>query len=67
MALNCRLDHSEGKGDEEAEDEPDVDHLGVRGGRQLLDLAREDGRHHQHDGQIHRETCLEIKSTFSCL
>ena len=46
VALDCRLDHSEGEGDEEAEDEPDVDHLGVRGGGQLLDFAREDGRHH---------------------
>ena len=46
VALDCRLDQGEGKGDEEAEDEPDVDHLGVRGGGQLLDFAREDGRHH---------------------
>ena len=54
------LDQGEGKGDEEAEDQPDVDHLGVRGRRQLLDLAREDGRHHQHDGQVHREARLKV-------
>ena len=41
------------EGDNQAEDKPDVNHLHVRGGRQLLYLAGEDGGHHQHDGQIH--------------
>ena len=60
VALDGSLDQGESKGDEEAEDQPDVDHLGVRGWRQLLDLAREDGRHHQHDGQVHREARLKV-------
>ena len=37
------------------EDQPDVDHLGLRHWSQLLDLTCEDGRQHQHDGQVHRE------------
>ena len=41
------------EGDDQTEDQPDVDHLHVRGGGQLLDLAGEDGGHHQHDGQVH--------------
>ena len=40
------------EGDNQAEDQPDVDHLHVRGWGQLLYLAGEDGRHHQHDGQV---------------
>ena len=52
MPLNSCLGKHEGEGDEEAEDEPHVDHLRVRRWRQLRYLAREDGRHHQHDGQI---------------
>ena len=43
------------EGDYEAKDQPDVDHLHVRGGGQLLDLAGEDGGHHQHDGQVHSD------------
>ena len=39
--------------DNQAEDQPDVDHLHVRGGGQLLYLACEDGGHHQHYGQVH--------------
>ena len=42
-----------------AEDEPDVDHLDVRGGGQALHLADEDGGHHQHGGQIHAQGCLK--------
>ena len=41
------------EGDNQAEDQPDVDHLHVRGGGQLLYLAGEDGGHHQHDSQVH--------------
>ena len=52
-----RLDHGPedhlGEGDHQAEDQPQVDHLHVRGGGQLLYLAREDGGHHQHDGQVY--------------
>ena len=42
-----------------AEDEPVVDHLGVGGERELLHDADEDGRHHQHVGQVHREGGLK--------
>ena len=47
------------KGDHLAEDEPDVDHLDVRGGGQTLHLADEDGGHHQHSGQVHAQGCLK--------
>ena len=39
----------------QTEDEPDVNHLCVRSGGQLLYLAGEDGGHHQHDGQVHSD------------
>jgi len=42
-----------------AKDQPDVDHLDVRGGGQALHLADEDGGHHQHSGQVHAQRCLE--------
>merc|ERR1719209_1822822 len=42
-----------------AEDEPDVNHLDVRGGGQALHLADEDGSHHQHGGQVHAQGCLK--------
>ena len=35
------------------EDEPDVNHLDVRGGGQALHLADEGGGHHQYGGQVH--------------
>ena len=38
------------KGNQLAEDEPDVNHLDVRGGGQALHLADEDRGHHQHGG-----------------
>ena len=60
VAFDGSLDQGEGKGDEEAEDKPDVDHLGVRRWWKLLDLAGEDGRHHQHDGQVHSEARLKV-------
>ena len=60
MALNCRLDQGEGKRDEEAEDEPDVDHLGVRCWWKLLYLACEDGCHNQHYSQVHCEARLKV-------
>ena len=41
------------EGNHLAEDEPQVDHLDVRGGGQALHLADEDGGHHQHGGQVH--------------
>ena len=41
------------EGNNQAEDQPNIDHLHVRGGGQLLNLAGEDGGHHQHDGQVH--------------
>ena len=42
-----------------AEDQPDVNHLDVRGGGQALHLADEDGGHHQHCGQVHTQGCLK--------
>ena len=47
------------EGDDQTEDQPDVDHLHVRGGGQLLYLAGEDGGHHQHDGQVHSDGITE--------
>ena len=41
------------EGDHQTADQPDIDHLHVRGGGQLLYLAGEDGGHHQHDGQVY--------------
>ena len=41
------------------ENQPDVDHLDVRGGGQALHLADEDGRHHQHRCQVHTQGCLK--------
>ena len=51
--LNCSSEDDFKEGDNQAEDQPDVDHFHVRGGGQLLYLAGEDGGHHQHDGQVH--------------
>ena len=51
--LNSCSDDNFEKGDNQGEDQPDIDHLHVRGGGQFLYLAREDGGHHQHDGQVH--------------
>ena len=51
--LDCSSQDDLKEGDNQAEDQPDVDHLHVRGGGQLLYLAGEDGGHHQHDGQVH--------------
>ena len=45
-------EHHLNKWNQLAEDEPVVDHLGGRGGGQALHLADEDGRHHQHGGQV---------------
>ena len=47
------------EGDDQTEDQPDVDHLHVRGGGQLLYLAGEDRGHHQHDGQVHSDGITE--------
>ena len=51
--------------DELAEDEPEVDHLGVGGEGQLLHHACEDCRHHQHVGQVHRKSCVISVIAFS--
>merc|ERR1712004_892979 len=51
--------HHLGKGNQLAENEPDVDHLDVRGGGQALHLADEDGGHHQHGGQVHTQGCFK--------
>ena len=42
-----------------AKDQPDVNHLDVRGGGKALHLADEDGGHHQHGGQVHTQGCLK--------
>ena len=47
------------EGNELAEDKPEVDHLGVGGEGQLLHHAGEDGRHHQHVGQVHTQGGLK--------
>ena len=47
------------KGNHLAEDEPDVDHLDVRGGGQALHFADEDSRHHQHGRQVHTQGRLK--------
>ena len=43
-----------------AEDQPNVDHLDIGGERQLLNHAGEDGRHHQHVGQVDSQGSLEV-------
>ena len=48
------------KGTIVTENEPDVNHIRVRRGRELLYLAREYGGHDQHDGQVHCEACLKV-------
>ena len=60
VVFDCRLDKREGKWDKQAEDQPDIEHLHVRRGRQLGNLGREDGGHHQHDGQVHCEARLKV-------
>ena len=52
QTLNCSSEDDLKEGDNQAEDQPDVNHLHVRGGGQLLYLAGEDGGHHQHNGQV---------------
>ena len=47
VAMYCLLNQSEGKRVKETDDQPDIKHLGVRGGGQLLHLARQDRGHHQ--------------------
>ena len=47
------------EGNKLAEYQPDVDHLGVGGEGQLLHHTDEDGRHHQHVGQVHCEGSLK--------
>ena len=42
-----------------AEDQPEVDHLGVGGEGQLLHDADEDGRHDQHRRQVHAQAGLK--------
>ena len=47
------------KWDELAEDEPQVNHLGIGGEGQLLHHTREDRRHHQHVCQVHCQGSLK--------
>ena len=53
QTLDCCSQDDLKEGDHQTGDQPDVDHLHVRCGGQLLYLAGEDGCHHQHDGQVH--------------
>ena len=55
VVLHCGEEDDLSKGNHLAENEPDVDHLDVRGGGQTLHLA--DG-HHQHCCQ---EICSEVQ------
>ena len=48
------------EGNQLAEDEPVVDHLGGGGGGQALHLADEDRRHHQHGCEVDAQGCLEV-------
>ena len=57
MVVHESLDHLN-EGDQLAKYQPEVDHLGVGGERQLLHHACEDCRHHQHVGQVHRKSCF---------
>ena len=44
-----------------AQDQPDINHLDVRGGGKALHLADEDGSHHQHGGQVHAKRAASKK------
>ena len=57
--LHGSEEHHLGKGNQLAEDEPVVDHLGGRGGGQALHLADEDRCRHQHGGEVDAEGCLK--------
>ena len=48
-----------GKGNHLTKDEPDINHLDIRGGGQALHFADEDGGHHQHGGQVHTQGRLK--------
>ena len=47
------------EGDQLAEDQPVVDHLGIRCDWQFLHNADEDGCHHKHVGKVHSQGGLE--------
>ena len=59
VVLHGSEEYNLSKGNHLADDKPDVDHLDVRGGRQALHLADEDGGHHQHSGQVHTQGRLK--------
>ena len=59
QTLNCSSEDDLKEGDDQAEDQPYVNHFHVRGGGQLLYLAGEDGGHHQHDGQVYGNDIAE--------
>ena len=60
VTFNARLDQGERKRDKQAEDQPCINHFSVRRWWELLYLAGEDGRHHQHDGQVHCKARLKV-------
>ena len=47
------------EGDQLAANQPDVNHLDVGRGGQLVHEVGEDGCHHQHCGQVHRDSGLK--------
>ena len=47
------------EGDQLAKDKPEVNHFWVGGEGQFLHHTCEDGRHHQHVRQVHRQGSLE--------
>ena len=59
VVLHSSDENNLSKGNHLAEDEPDVNHLDVRGWGQALHLADEDGGHHQHGGQVHTQGCIK--------
>ena len=49
------------EGDQLAADQPDVNHLDVGRRGQLVHKVGEDGCHHQHCGQVHRNSSLKVE------
>ena len=58
--------HDFSKRNQLADYQPNVNHLHVRGGWQALHLADEDGRHHQHGGEVHTQGSLEEERFEEC-
>ena len=59
--LNDRQQHNLDEGDQLSADQPDVNHLDVGSRGQLVHQVGEDGCHHQHCGQVHRDCGLKVE------